>query len=155
MTLARLLAAGLLVCSALAFSQTQSGSLAGPTQAAEASKSAAITSEPWRILPKQPAVAGPGKNSLDGLRTDDSKVFQFKPYGHAEILNPDVDAGVFFPSAKGQPEADTICYTMRSYVVARDAKDSDATHPAGYSTCQPSNRYQLKNAQGRTGSGER
>jgi hypothetical protein len=62
---------------------------------------------------------------------------------------------VFFPGVKGQPEADTICYTMRSYVVARDAKDSDATHPAGYSTCQPSNRYQLKNAQGRTGSGER
>ncbi len=40
----------------------------------------------------------------------------------------------------------TLCYTIRSYVVARDSKDSDSVHPAGYSTCQPASRYRLKSA---------
>ena len=39
---------------------------------------------------------------------------------------------------------DSVCYTMRTYVVAKDSKDSDATHPVRYTTCQPSGRYRLK-----------
>ena len=35
------------------------------------------------------------------------------------------------------------CYSIRSYVVARDSKDSDATHLVGYSTCRPANRYRV------------
>lgn len=35
------------------------------------------------------------------------------------------------------------CYAIRSYVVARDSKDSDATHLVGYSTCRPANRYRV------------
>jgi len=35
------------------------------------------------------------------------------------------------------------CYSIRSYVVARDNKDSDATHLVGYSTCRPANRYRV------------
>ena len=35
-------------------------------------------------------------------------------------------------------------YKIRSYVVARDSKDSDSTHPVSYSTCQPAKRYGLK-----------
>jgi len=45
------------------------------------------------------------------------------------------------------PWYDTTCYAIRSYVVARDAKDSDSTHPAGYSTCRPSDRYHVKSAE--------
>jgi len=55
----------------------------------------------------------------------------------------------------GPLDADATCFTMRSYVVARDSKDSDSTHPAGYSTCQPSNRYQVKSADLRVVSGDR
>jgi len=50
---------------------------------------------------------------------------------------------------------DKTCYTIRSYVVARDDKDSDTTHPVGFSTCQPSSRYRLKNAQVQQGSSSR
>ncbi|HKT88305.1 MAG TPA: hypothetical protein VJQ59_07710 [Candidatus Sulfotelmatobacter sp.] len=35
------------------------------------------------------------------------------------------------------------CYSIRSYVVARDSKGSDATHLVGYSTCRPANRYRV------------
>ncbi len=39
---------------------------------------------------------------------------------------------------------DNICYTMRTYVVARDSKTSDSVHPVSSSTCQPGKRYGLK-----------
>ena len=39
---------------------------------------------------------------------------------------------------------DRVCYTMRSYVVARDSKDSDSVHPVGYSTCQRAGKYRLR-----------
>ena len=45
---------------------------------------------------------------------------------------------------------ETLCYTMRSYVVARDSKDSDSVHPAGYSTCLPASRYRLRTTEIRT-----
>ncbi len=51
--------------------------------------------------------------------------------------------------------ADTVCYTMRSYVVARDSKHSDAVHPAGYSTCQPASKYRLRTTQMTPGSANR
>ena len=41
---------------------------------------------------------------------------------------------------------DTLCYSIRSYVVKRDSKHSDSVHPAGYSTCVPAARYRLKTA---------
>jgi hypothetical protein len=53
------------------------------------------------------------------------------------LTTPMVDAGA--------------CYSIRSYVVARDRKDSDATHLVGYSTCRPANRYRVwKTAQPNT-----
>jgi hypothetical protein len=36
---------------------------------------------------------------------------------------------------------DNLCYSMRSYKVARDDSQSDSTHAAGYSTCQPAARF--------------
>jgi hypothetical protein len=38
---------------------------------------------------------------------------------------------------------DTLCYTMRSYKVARDNPKSDSTHAAGSSTCQPAARFHM------------
>jgi hypothetical protein len=56
---------------------------------------------------------------------------------HVFILGPD-----------GQPEADTLCYAMRSYKVARDGPQSDSTHAAGYSTCQAAARFQVHSIKG-------
>jgi hypothetical protein len=47
----------------------------------------------------------------------------------------------------GQLADDTLCYTVRSYVVARDSKDSDSVHLTRYSTCQPASRYRLRTTQ--------
>jgi hypothetical protein len=41
---------------------------------------------------------------------------------------------------------ETTCYTLRTYRVARENPESDSTRPAGYSTCQPATRFQLRTA---------
>jgi hypothetical protein len=43
-------------------------------------------------------------------------------------------------------DSDGTCLTLRTYRVAREHPDSDAVTPAGYSTCQPSSRFQVKTA---------
>jgi hypothetical protein len=55
----------------------------------------------------------------------------------------------------GQPGDDAVCYKIRSYVVARDNKDSDSVHPVRYSTCQPASRYRLRTTQIQTDSSNR
>jgi len=142
----------LLVSSASAFAQKQSDVFAGSIQAAESSKSAQGTpSEPWRIITNQPADAGTGRNPLDRLRAEEYKVFQFTRDGHARVLSLDAEA----VSLEGQPDANTTCYAMRSYVVARDDKDADSTHPVGSSTCFAGKPYRVKNAQTKPGSSDR
>jgi len=145
MPVARLLAVLLMVCSASAFAQKQSDPFTGSTQAAESSKSADVTaSEPWRIIPNQPANEGAERSPLDRLRTDEYKIFQIKRDGRTRIFSIDADTA---SDMEGPLEADTTCYAIRSYVVARDDRDSDSTHPVGSSTCQPASRYRLKNTQ--------
>jgi hypothetical protein len=41
---------------------------------------------------------------------------------------------------------DVTCLAIRSYRVTRDDPDSDSTRLVGYTTCQPSTRFQVKEA---------
>jgi hypothetical protein len=154
MTFDRLLAAALLVCAAPALAQNQQ-LLAGPGPGSirrdpgvvtffTCCAAAATPAEPWRIVPNQPADAG--KNRLDRFPNYAYKDFRVKD-GRAYILKPHADAGMFDSGVEPQLNADATCYSIRSYVVTRDAKDSDSTHPAGYSTCLPSDRYHVKSAE--------
>ena len=128
MTLSRLLVPALLILSASAFAQQQNVPLTSPS------------SEPWRIASGQ-SDGGAVKNSIDRIRIDqfkvDPKAAPFKMESRLDpiVVTPEDLAG-----------DGTLCYTIRSYVVARDSKDSDSVHPAGYSTCQPASRYRLKSA---------
>ena len=110
--------------------------------------------EPWKVAPSQLANAEVEKNPLDRLRISEYKVSPLKAGSESVILNPFPEARVLVNGGSGQ-DADTTCYAIRSYVVARDSKDSDSTHPAGYSTCRPSDRYQVKSAEIRVQSADR
>ena len=46
-------------------------------------------------------------------------------------------------SAEG---GDSYCLNIRSYVVARDSKNSDSVHLTGYTTCVPASRFRLRTA---------
>jgi hypothetical protein len=68
-------------------------------------------------------------------------------------LNGSVDP--MMVTSDKRPIDDTVCYKIRSYVVARDRKDSDSVHPVGYSTCQPASKYRLRVTQMTAGSAQR
>jgi hypothetical protein len=68
-------------------------------------------------------------------------------------LNGSVDP--MMVTSEKRPIDDTVCYKIRSYVVARDRKGSDSVHPVGYSTCQPAAKYRLRVTQMTTASAQR
>jgi hypothetical protein len=47
-------------------------------------------------------------------------------------------------SAENRELEKPVCYKMRSYHMVRQDQGSDVTHMDGYTTCQPSSRFQTK-----------
>jgi hypothetical protein len=114
---------------------------------------AATRSEPWRIVPDLPAKFRSGADLMEPLRSSARSVDSERPACRASvtdsadqtILSTRVSTTAGIPeSAVLRSDSDLTCYTIRSYVVARDSKGSESTHPAGYSTCRPSDRYQVR-----------
>ncbi len=126
---ARLLIPIVVSCSLIAAGQTQRPQeFLTSSQSSEANAAshapfanAATASEPWRIVPKEPA------SSTDSQAT--------------VLREPGTDNIAISLEASA---TDATCYAIRSYVVARDSKDSEATHPVRYSTCQAASRYRLR-----------
>ena len=138
MPLSRLLAIALLALSFTAFAQNKQNDLAPANQPATG---IATASEPWRILPKdvtKTSSSNPVRQVQEqGITLED--VPRTPPDTNSVVLP--FHNFVFSPS---QTIADSYCLKIRSYVVARDSKDSDSTHFVSYSTCQPASRYRLK-----------
>jgi len=116
MSFRQVLVAGLFLSSLPAFTQDR------PQTPDVRTPPTATPSEPWKIIPK--------------ANKDRGFVF----------FTPDIGPDGLVVSPGRPLEADTTCYAIRAYVVARDSKDSDSTHPVRYSTCLPANRYRLKTA---------
>jgi hypothetical protein len=150
MTLIRLFAAALVVCSTLAFTQTKADSLAVPTQASASKPAAAASSEPWKFIETQPAENTTGRNPLDRIQVDKYRLSRSKTDTRTLLLGPEADAGMVLSGLGGDLDGVTTCLKIRSYVVARDSKDSDSTHPVSYSTCQPSTRYRVRTTEMRS-----
>ncbi len=142
MTSARLALIALLVCSASAFAQTPS-SLATPDTDRPAKN---LPSESWKIG-SQTTDSRTANDPIERMRIDQ---FRINPKGLP--FQQDARADLMTLNLDGQPGDDTTCYAIRSYVVARDSKTSDATHSVGYSTCQPASRYRLRTTELRGGS---
>jgi len=139
----RLLLSAVLFCSFPALAQNQVGERPPHVFIRQGDlQSAAIPSEPWRIVPSQPNLNF-APDARNQWRIDDFKAFRDGRLGDdaGQLLSKSLIQQLV---AQGRFEDDTTCYAIRSYVVARDTKDSDATHPTGYSTCQPSTRFRLK-----------
>jgi hypothetical protein len=155
MTSVRLLTTAVLICTASAFAQEQLSSTTRPNRTAEPEKSPqATTSEPWKIVRDQPADWNSGKNRLQQFQIDAYKIDRprIDPNRQPFRWGSQNDPILIEPAFDGPLGDDTVCYKIRSYVVARDSKDSDSVHPVGYSTCQPASRYRLRKTQIQTGS---
>jgi hypothetical protein len=150
MTSVRLLTAAVLICIASAFAQEQLSSTTRPNRAAEPEKSAhAAATEPWKLVINQPADWNSGKNRLQQFQIDAYKIDRSRIDPNRQPFRWGSQIDDIVMETLGD---DTLCYKIRSYVVARDSKDSDSVHPVGYSTCQPASRYRLKKTQIQTGS---
>ncbi len=87
-----------------------------------------------------PSAAPTPGTEVDLLREPDTgpAIDQYRLPVH--FLAPDyVPGGV-------PPVQDTVCYTLRSYRVERSERFSDGDGVIGYSTCQPSTRFEFKQA---------
>jgi hypothetical protein len=146
MTSARLLAAALLFYSLSAFTQdrqTVSGN--GVSALVTNGEATATPSEPWRVIPNAPDFSS---NSADRIRVDQYRLDrgQLDPRPGRPKMEAQIGGAIM--GDEGSMEADAMCYAIRSYVVARDSRDSDSTHPVDYSTCRRASRYHLKTTVG-------
>jgi hypothetical protein len=146
MTSARLLAACVLLCPGFMFAQQNRAPTAGSVATAGSEK-VASGSDPWSISPNVEAKANVPQDPLARLETSqppkygsdhgqDKKTFFFPSPGKGFVIAPEA-------------LADNSCFAIRSYVMARDSKDSDSTHLVGYMTCVPSGKYQVRTVVGR------
>jgi uncharacterized protein YfaP (DUF2135 family) len=143
MTLARFLVV-LFVCSLPAFAQDQqliATQNADNVATVAADNISATRSDPWRILPDQSSNFT--SDSMDRTRIDQYVHDQIKGDFRAGRSN-EAKRRTLVMGLGGPLDSDATCFTMRSYVVARDSKDSDSTHPTGYSTCQPASKYRVR-----------
>ena len=146
MTSARLLAAALLFYSLSSFTQDrQPVSGNGVSALMTNGEAAATPSEPWRVIPNRPDFSS---NSADRIRVDQYRLDRDQLDPRTGRPQMEAQTGGMVMGEDGSMEADGMCYAIRSYVVARDSKDSDSTHPVGYSTCRRSSRYHLKTTVG-------
>jgi len=153
MTSARLFAAALLFCSLPAIAQDRQTMPGNSVSASVKNGEATATpSEPWRFIPNRPDLTS---ESADHIRVDQYRLDRGQLDPPAGRPKMDAQTGGTIMGEEGSMEADATCYAIRSYVVARDSKDSDSTHPAGYSTCRRASRYHLKTAEGQSISTER
>jgi hypothetical protein len=111
----RLLAAALFLCSVTAFAQ-QSPTPSNQTERRDQEKPA------WQLSFDAPNNLLANNGSFPLLSPSDSS----KIASDRRLID------------------DAVCYKIRSFVVARDSKNSDSVHPVGYSTCQPASKYRLR-----------
>ena len=121
----RLVFGALLLSSVVALAQEHSP-LVSPKF--EFKAPAGNSAEPWRIIPRQWQSSNSEKETLG-----EPLVLTLDGNGHARPRTTVLTG-----------PTDDVCYTMRTYVVARDSKDSDSTHPVKATTCLPGSRLRLK-----------
>lgn len=129
MTLARVLVISSLLLCGSAFAQTPSTD----------SKDLVTTHDGWNAAGLT-ASSKAAENPLGRIHIDEFKSQRdYSPF-KVEAKNDPIKLNLNDDGS----DSDGLCFTMRSYVVARDSKNSDSTHPVSYSTCQKASRYRLR-----------
>jgi hypothetical protein len=152
MTLARLLVIALFFSSLPAFTQDKPMLGNGVSALVTSGEATDSPQEPWRVIPNRPDFSS---NSAGRIRVDQYRLDRGQLDPRTGRPKMEAQIGGAIMGEEGSMEADATCYAIRSYVVARDSKDSDSTHPAGYSTCRRASRYHLKTTVGQSVSTER
>ena len=94
---------------------------------------------------EQPNV--PPQGAQPGLRIGPLQDFHLHGTTPAPEIYQDIPAPGTYGKILPHDQGKVTCYSIRGYRVTRDDPDSDSTRPSGYSTCQPSDRFQVKDAE--------
>jgi hypothetical protein len=169
MPVVRLALAVILFCTLSAFAQQRPhGDIPSGNLFSVPNEFAAWTSDdapagPWRIMPQQSEQADSTQSAQEQLSNSETHKRVLDALNALERMLADrhIDPNSVHPWVKVSPDGvltsgvDEDCYAIRSYVVARDSKDSDATHRVSESTCQPASQYAVKSTVLKSGSSNR
>jgi hypothetical protein len=154
MPLTRLLVVALLATPLSAFAQSEAKlAQPAPDLFAPHTNTQPATSEPWRIIPDNASKTASSRDSFSAQQASQAhpdSPDQLRNWILEDIPDPPATSASDAPTtnipvpAMEAFNSDNTCYAIRSYVVARDDKDSDSTHLVHYSTCQPAARYRLR-----------
>lgn len=94
-----------------------------------------------------PLVIVPTQGQSNGLRLNTNKDAIQKWLAHKgqsanQVILPSQDNNFVISTDELEPG----CMYMRTYRVKREARDSDSTRPAGYTTCVPVGHFAVKSA---------
>lgn len=141
MPLVRLLAIVSLLCPVWSFAQAALEPPQSSTFRSTESGIGSDSSDPWRILPKLSTDDRPVINSQ--TRFANEYVYLTDRDGSSHIVKrSDLNEGLI--SEDSSMMFGAACFSIRSYVVARDSKYSDSTHLVRSSTCVPASKYKMK-----------
>ena len=135
-----LLISAAVLCTSTVFAQNQPAKPYSPAIAAQTTPDTSTNPEPWRIIPKPTQQSGSASSDVRPETGDNN----------SNILVSDLQDRVLTARALSRlAEVEQLmngntCYSIRSYLMARDSKDSDSTHLVSTSTCQPAQRYTVK-----------
>jgi hypothetical protein len=105
-------------------------------------------SEPLGVLPPDALASLPLIPIQLGIDIDIDRLYL--PHAKSEAAGASEHDWTFKPwpqsRARVLTQKDSTCYSIRSYRVTRDDPASDTTRLVGYSTCQPSTKFQVKEA---------
>jgi hypothetical protein len=149
----------IVVCASTLFAQDQPtaknshAAIATPTDPV-VNSSTTPNPEPWRIIqetaqePGQPS-AQAGNESLLNIVDGNAQAFPFTPSSRPKRILSSEEVEQLAKRVLHSEEVEQLmngntCYSIRSYLMARDSKDSDSTHLVSTSTCQPAQRYTVK-----------
>lgn len=142
MTSARLVVAILVLLSSSVFAQENPPATSqlqnNPVLVADSHSGA--QSIPLRIDPLATSQATVPQDPLQRLESSLPPMFKKDPGQKVLFFPAPKDGFLLSPDLPG----DTVCLKIRSYVMKRDSKNSDATHLVGYSTCQSAKKFQLR-----------
>jgi hypothetical protein len=91
------------------------------------------TKTPINLFEQSPSIDGDSPLSTNGIERPDNGG---KPNLQLHPFDPSRDRMTIYPGE--------VCYSIRSYLMARDSKDSDSTHLVRVSNCLPARQYSLK-----------
>jgi hypothetical protein len=92
----------------------------------------------------------PGSTPLDAMQLDPNRLQSHQTVHELHLAQPLLEYGGDLV-VRDTPENDGLCYTMRTYVMAREDKTSDATHLVCEAKCTPARKFQFKTTDQHTG----